>query len=100
MPAELATAAQNHWLAAWLANNAFANPLHLAGVQAQLLSNNESLDLTSEKAKLEVIKKEHVDVEEEEDDEDDDALEINTCDETLQEFKDDKSSVSDSCRHG
>lgn len=75
------TSAQNHWLAAWLANNPFAN--QLAGIHAQLLSgtsNNESLSLRGEGTGSTVIEESKSDVKEEEPD--DDALEINTMDVT------------------
>ncbi|VDM41068.1 unnamed protein product [Toxocara canis] len=82
------TNGQNHWLAAWLANNPFANQLNLASIQAQLLSggNGESLSLQGEGTGSRPNEDVKADVKE--DEETDTALEINTMDETNESLHD------------
>uniref|UniRef100_A0A915AVQ4 C2H2-type domain-containing protein n=1 Tax=Parascaris univalens TaxID=6257 RepID=A0A915AVQ4_PARUN len=82
------TNGQSHWLAAWLANNPFANQLNLASIQAQLLSggNAESLNLQAETTGNHSNSGMKMEMKEE--DEVDSALEINTMEETVESMHD------------
>ncbi|MFH4981715.1 hypothetical protein AB6A40_008424 [Gnathostoma spinigerum] len=72
---------QNHWLAAWLANNPFAAQFGITGIPAQLLAgeNNAALTLKGEGTG---VRSENDEKFAKDDGELDDTLEINTPDET------------------